>query len=96
MIATGQYAFSARLAAVDPHSWLAIAPIPTEPTHTREAFRDSLIRAVSGEPHRISVSILTGFPFASTAAVAARSDDSAYWTSRWNVSSGEAGSLWMW
>jgi hypothetical protein len=62
MIATGQYAFSARLAAVDPHILLAIAPIPTEPRHTMEAFRDSLIRAVSGEPHRMSVSILTGFP----------------------------------
>ena len=93
MIATGHYAFSARLAAVDPRSSLAIAPIPTEPTHTMEAFRDSLIRAVSGEPHRISVSTLTGFPVASTAAVAARSDDSAYWTSSRKVSSGAAGLL---
>ena len=78
MIATGQYAFSARFAAVDLHILAAKAPIPIEPTHTREAFRDSLTRAVSGDPQRTSVSILTGFPVACTAAVAARSDDSAY------------------
>ena len=48
------------------------ASAPTDPTQSKVAVRDSSTRTVLTGPHRMSVSTLTGFPVASTTAVAAR------------------------
>lgn len=52
MIATGQDAFSASVAAVDPSSFRAMGPIPSDPTQTMAAPCDSSINAVSGGPQQ--------------------------------------------
>ena len=77
MIATGQRDSLASVAAVDPISLPAIAPIPIDPGQIIVAFRDSSISTVFTVPQRTSVSILTCVPVASTAEVAARTDASA-------------------
>jgi hypothetical protein len=68
MIATGQYACSASVTAVDPNNLWATAPTPVDPTHIIAALCDSFINIDFAAPQSISVSTLTGFPAASTAA----------------------------
>ena len=61
---TGHWAFKASVAAVDPNSRLATHPMPTDPTQTIAAVRDSAINALSGESQTMSVSTLTVLPVA--------------------------------
>jgi hypothetical protein len=67
--ATGQWADRANADAVDPSSTERLRPV--QPTQAIAAEREAWASIEAGSPRRISISIFTGFPVASTAVHAA-------------------------